>query len=186
VKSNLYKYQSVKAYANQAFGTRLRQWDSLESLDADGFQFPIAIRYKHPIAGGGPAYFGLRRDEIYYMLDLIEQAGFDLRYVYYNECSPDHLATLQGEVCESSNGQMYLKYNTVQCNMRYAMLTAKEITGRLSILNLLQHHMTESSFEDFNAVLEVYTLHVIEFTCFECMVGNLKGRNTIIWDARLH
>lgn len=182
------KETSVKLYGKGAFGNCLRQWDTLTELDADNFTYPIVIRYRHPQGGGGPCYYHMHRSDVQTTLDKIASAGWNLDYVYYNEGAPDDHAILQGELCEFDNGRMSLLYNTMSTQMRTALThhtaTSYSFVSRLSIMDLIQRHMTPSSYEDCKILLELYTNHAIEFTIYDCLVGILRGRNTIIWDVR--
>ena len=185
---NTCKEQSVVLYSQGAFGNRLRQWDTLSDLDRDGFQYPIVIRYRHPLGGGGPCYYHIQRDQVPSILEEIQSNGWNLDYVYFNEGAPDHKAILQGELRQYDDGSFVLFYNTLPTHMRDALAhpSAREVEGRLGILDRLRRAMSPSSYSDMECLLEMYPGHVIEFTTYSCFIGNLKGRNTIFWDCRYH
>jgi hypothetical protein len=41
-----------------------------------------------------------------------------------------------------------------------------------------------TSYEEFLMLGELYPGAVIEFTSYEIVLGNLKGRNTVVWEVR--
>ncbi len=48
----------------------------------------------------------------------------------------------------------------------------------------LQAHMSPSSFADLEALFDRYPTSVVEFGIYSCNIGNIPGRNTIIWEVR--
>lgn len=41
-----------------------------------------------------------------------------------------------------------------------------------------------ASYDDLQVLFEEYPDHVVEFTCYDCFYGILKGRNSVIWEVR--
>ena len=41
-----------------------------------------------------------------------------------------------------------------------------------------------SSYSDLEALMEIFSDSSIEFSTYRIPVGNIKGRNTIIWEVR--
>jgi hypothetical protein len=98
-----------------------------------------------------------------------------------NEMAPDHALLLQGEVTEVG---WELRYSTVPgLHMREAMLSPDRAFGLAARL-LLQRAMTPSSYSDLLALFDVFPEHVVEFSSYAVLLGDLKGRNTLIWEVR--
>lgn len=183
--SILSKSQSTTLYGLGLYGNGLRQWDSLDALDRDGFVYPIVIRYRHPNGGNGPCIYHIHRIHIDYVLAAIESSGWKLDYVYFNEGTPDHRSILHAELCEYPAGTLNLKYSVVKTHSRESLKHSREIQGRLSILDFLSRYLSDASYLDLLDIIEEYPFHTIEFTAFDHYIGNGKARNTIIWEVRL-
>jgi hypothetical protein len=75
-------------------------------------------------------------------------------------------------------------YSDVKLQMRDALKMKKlYITGYRTLV-ILEYFMTPSSYEDFKAVCELFPDHVIELSIYSCCLGDLRGRNTLIWEVR--
>lgn len=99
---------------------------------------------------------------------------------------PNERSTLQGEVCRTFRGlEGYLAVGYGLPPMRISMAQGllKPVTAA-TILVLTRKYMDPSSQEDLDALLELYPEATIEFTCFDCDVGNIPGRNTLFWEVR--
>lgn len=100
---------------------------------------------------------------------------------------PNHRCNLLGEVTQTFMGwEGYLAIRP-ELPMRMAMAEKllKPYRG-LKVKLLLEHFMDESSWEDFQELLEIYPGHTIEFGCYDVQVGVLPNRNTIFWECRLY
>ena len=184
----IYKRISVDNFNRGVYGNKLRQWDTLKELNKSNFVYPIVLRYNNPLGlGGGPCIYHFHKIHMSYALSTIESLGFNPNYVYFNEGSPDHLATFQGEVIKLNSGEYILFYNTKQMHMREALNeknSPRIKIGYLNVIQMLKHYFSPSSYEDLNLLFEEYPEHSIEFTCFSKYVGDLKGRNALIWEIR--
>jgi hypothetical protein len=49
---------------------------------------------------------------------------------------------------------------------------------------MIKHYMTPSSYEDFKAIVDLYPEHVVELSIYSICLGNISGRNSIIWEVR--
>jgi len=49
---------------------------------------------------------------------------------------------------------------------------------------ILEKNLYTSSLADIYALLEIYPDSVIEFSSYSIPVGNIKGRNAVIWEVR--
>ena len=106
----------------------------------------------------------------------------------FNESAPDDHLLIQGEIIYQPDSRVYpdnylLLYSTEKTQMKFALKNAKTASG-LKVRIMLEHLMTESSWEDLLDLMEKYPESVIEFSTYDICLGNLPGRNTIIWEVR--
>jgi len=102
-----------------------------------------------------------------------------------DETAPDHLVTLQGEVCRMAGGLYgYLALRS-RLRMREAMRAGlmHDLRGA-AVAWALRRYLDEASVDDVYALLDLYPDAVIELAAYECDVGVLPNRNTIIWEVR--
>lgn len=157
------------------FGNKLRSWRKPEELPPDITK--LMLRTAHALGGGSAAV--VSRIEA---LSLWSQQP----HLYHgNELAPDDTATLQGEVFESHEGLVLFGLERQPgklLRMRDALKMARHYTG-LSALLTLQRNLDASSMDDLRRLLEDWPEHVIEFSCYQRALGDLR-RNTIFWEVR--
>jgi hypothetical protein len=105
-----------------------------------------------------------------------------------NEIPNPHLTrAIQGELTWV-NGSWYLYYARSSEPMRKALEKDGRHTYGFTALNKIKSVATPSDFDDLmwimDAYSEKYVYPVIEFTVFNCCVGSIRGRNTLIWEVR--
>ena len=166
----LSKHDGVALYHRSAFGNKLRVWSSLDDFRAtaprDG---SFGLRAQTPQA---PVHYGLSYDEV------IKLAGYS---VSISEMAPDESLLLQGEVMEEG---WELRYSTTpHLRMREAMESASRAFG-LSARMLLRQTLSPSSYEDLLALFDRFPGHIVEFSAYSMVLGDLRGRNTVIWEVR--
>jgi hypothetical protein len=104
--------------------------------------------------------------------------------VNFNESAPDERLVLQGEVSRFVGG-LYLRYSTLKLPMRSAMKDARDVGGA-SAQAILRGVLTGSSYEDLDALLELYPDAVVEFGAYAKCLGAIPGRNAVIWEVRAY
>lgn len=181
----LTKRQSTDGYKNGRFGNHLRQWDTLREVGRSGVN-DIMIRYRG-LGSFGPAHCTNQEKLI---ADYIFVACFyNLtttceRDLYFSERAPDDRLTFQGEICElPSVGGYALHYSTRKQPQREALRNFGSHKHGPGALLLCKQFMDGDSYEDLRTLLDLYPLHVVEFSCFNVRLGNLR-RNTIFWEVR--
>lgn len=104
---------------------------------------------------------------------------------------PNHRTTMQGEICRTVEGLYGFIAVAEFCGrvglppMRISM--ANGMHGhfyRAQVRALMQIYMDPASQDDVDALLELYPNATIEFASADVCVGNIPGRNTIIWEVR--
>ena len=96
---------------------------------------------------------------------------------------PNEHLVIQAEIMRNENG-IYLLYSRVQKPMNLALKEKEEHAFGLNALEILRRELWPSSLADVEALLELYPDSVIEFGTYDVAVGNLPGRNTVIWEVR--
>ena len=134
------------------------------------------IKNKHSFCGSIKTY----EEAIEIARDYREQFG--CRVVYY-EASPDQHITFQGEFVESDHGPM-LEYSRAKTAMRDALKKERILVFGPGARLVLKSYLSEASYEDFLALGQLYPDCVIEFTAYEVFVGDIPGRNAVVWEVR--
>jgi hypothetical protein len=172
------KREFYRLYFAGAFGNALRTWPSLGALMASGYRGTVTIR-EAGRAGGGFCRYGVPVGEVHRVL---LEARVHCSLVTFNESAPDNRLVAQGEVARLVGG-LALRYSTAKAPMREAMLRARDVRGSEAVA-VLRSALTESSYEDLDALLDTYPDAVVEFGAYGCLVGGIPGRNTVIWEVR--
>jgi hypothetical protein len=133
--------------------------------------------------GGGGAWSGVSRAEFWATV-----REWDLEYgthnYYIDDRVPDTKQTIQGELCRTHRGlEGYIgsSHLPMRLAMQQGILTPRSPIETLVIIN---SYMDPSSRDDIDAILELFPDATIEFTCFQIDIGNIPGRNTILWEVR--
>jgi hypothetical protein len=101
----------------------------------------------------------------------------------------DAYSRFRGELWDSPTGHRFYgwvdpAYKGGAMPWRWCMRNvAREYTGA-TLRCMLQHYMNPCSYADFEALLERFPGHVVEFSCLSKSMGKVPGRNTIIWEVR--
>jgi len=77
-----------------------------------------------------------------------------------------------------------LWYTTVKEPMNSGLEKESLYAQGLKAQILLKTHMSELSYEDLIALMELFPNSAIEFSCYRIPVGIISGRNTVIWEVR--
>ena len=165
------KLENIQALKLSKFGNQIPSWYTKEELIKSGYKKDVAIRSINP---GGL---------LEYPVKIHDALLTNRKDAYFTGSFPDELRTVQGELQQTSFG-LYLFYSTLKKNMRDSLKEDPNHAIGLMALSLIKTHMSPSSYDDVQQLLDIYPCHVIEFTCCSKDVGDCKGRNTVIWEVR--
>jgi hypothetical protein len=101
----------------------------------------------------------------------------------FNQSMPDSNLIFQGEIMITPLG-LYILYSTLKKPMKQGLNEESLHAFGLRASMLLEHNLSPSSMADINALLELFPDSIIEFSTYSVSVGDLPGRNTIIWEVR--
>lgn len=169
-------------------GNKLRSWSSPADIPLD-LPVPVMFRHRH-INGGGGLCFTVPRSQVSATLKRYQRLARPPVFEF-NECAPDERAILQGEVFRGVGGlETFCAVRKPEdwgklLRMRDVLPQAKPLAG-LAAEHLLRRHLSPASFQDVLELLELFQDHVIELTAYDRHLGDLPGRNTIIWEVRAY
>lgn len=175
-------YSMLKA---GALGNVFPVWETADEFMravAGGFSGLVGVRSMGP--PGLPYFTQLQPSEALRVgTQLTAEHGYPVRYY---EASPDHRITIQGEFSEGPNGDLgaVLEYSRARTHMRAALAQERIIVIGPGARLVLKSYLSEASYEDFLALGERFPGAVIEFTAYETFVGELPGRNHVVWEVR--
>jgi hypothetical protein len=175
-----YKQDFYRRWREGEFGNRGHSWDTVKATLSSGLPGPFAIRYRVP--GSRWMRYTIPREELQAATDEFIADGADLELMEYSPMQPDDKLKLQGEVSEDHRG-MNLFYSRDKVPMRKALLSAKQVHGATAE-RVLDWACDPSSRDDIKSMLDNYPKHVIEFSTYDCHVGIIPRRNTVIWEVR--
>jgi hypothetical protein len=114
---------------------------------------------------------------------MLSARGIDPESCTFNESMPDERIVMQGEVLLSEN-HYELTYSCARgLSMREALENAQSARG-LRAKMILAQYLDPASLDDLQVLLAMYPDSVVEFSTYECNVGNIAGRNAIFWEVR--
>jgi len=135
---------------------------------------------------------GTARKNVRYKVDIKEvpavmeewkSLGIKKENIAFNQSMPDEHLILQGEIMKDENG-LYVLYSRIKKPMNLALKEKEEHAFGLNALRILKETLWPSSMSDVESLLEIYPDSVIEFSAYEIAVGEIPGRNTVIWEVR--
>jgi len=164
------------------YGNRLRSW-TLEEWRPGLIEGNVVLRYLGE-GGGGPCLYDVRQGDVELEVDRLTLGGFERRRFTVNERAPDHRVVIQGEHLNEPGGSV--RYTTVRAQMRDALREESLEVDEWRGFRLLTSPMTPSSREDYLALLERFPNHALEVSVYEGNLGDLPGRNAIVWEVRVY
>ena len=183
-----FKEECYALYEEGLLGNKPLTWNSYDEIIKSGWKGEVCMRSKKML--------GVKRNQTTYNVPLEkipdeikrwEAAGFPAKTIAFNQSMPDNRLLIQGEYVDRTwnKGTSYLLYTKVKKPMNIALaeqtLHAEGLKARL----LLKSNMSESSYEDLRALVEVFPENtVVEFSGYDTFVGNIPGRTMIVWEAR--
>lgn len=193
----LSKRQNYRLWQGGAFGNKLRAWNSIEKWRADlqgegfhGRQGVFALRTLLP-SGGGPCRFGLRSLGVMELVNEWCRCGLPRDAIMINEQAPDESIVVQGEylndvcVVDGKTHWGYFYFSRVRMPMRPALTWRRpEVAYDLQANLMIREAMTPSSYEDWQVLLEQYPGHVLEVSIYSRCLGDIPGRNALVWEVR--
>jgi hypothetical protein len=173
------KAEFYRLWEAGCLGNKLRTWrDPAEAYRSGA---PVVGFREIGKAGGGKLQIVCREA----IVPTAHDWRMDGRAYMICEAAPDERGTIQGEVMRGVGGWRGTLGLSTGLRMREAAARGLLVPrAGAAVVALMDRYMDPSSRDDVEDLLELYPDAVVEFTCYECMVGSLPGRNTIIWEVR--
>lgn len=182
VKRILTKKEAYQLYEAGLFGNKAITWNSYKEILKSGWKGLVCMRSKAGTARKNVKY-NLNIQDVPAVIEEWNKLGIKEEQIAFNQNMPDKYLTLQGEIMKNENG-LFLIYTKVKKPMNLALREKEEYVFGLSALKILKEYLWPSSFSDIEALLDIYSDSVIEFSAYESAVGNIPGRNAVIWEVR--
>jgi len=158
------------------FGNIARQWNSLDDLDASGYEGLVSMRSRE-ISNPVRLYHVPKhemRTAVANLTDAQRMSG-----LVFSEAPPDHERTIQGEY----DGHC-LTYSFAPLPMRLAFDQQRLDERGLAARMTLRRHLEPGDFDWLHELLDEFPGSVIEFTAFRVPVGVLPGSKMLVWEVR--
>jgi hypothetical protein len=149
---------------------------------ADGYAGNVTIRYLG--VGGQWCFYDVSLWDVAKKISTMVGEGADEGKVILNEGAPDESIEIQGELWNGMDRPYWFWFSRVKTKMRTALHSQSEISEGLKSLNMLRSVMTPSSWADFEVLLERYPDHAIEVSVYSRCLGDIPGRNALVWEVR--
>jgi len=162
------------------FGNKLRAWRSAEAFIRDGCPCTVMLRYISNRGGQGPCEYPVAGGDVAERVKVWTARGMDPERLWLNEMAPDHRLCINGELRDD----WYFYHSRLKLPMREALRKGGAHMQGLQTRYTLQTLMTPASWSDLTALLELYPGHIVELSVYEVLLGDLRGRNTIVWEVR--
>jgi hypothetical protein len=188
----LTKKQNYRLWQGGAYGNKLRAWRTVEEWCESGFAGSVVLRVLGSIIGGRPCLYNLAPDEVDEVVESWVAEGISRDNIMVNEAAPGQGVILQGEyrnditVLGDEVSWGHFHYSRAKAQMRDALREAPELATSLRSDLLIRLAMTPSSYDDWLLLLANYPGHVLEVSIYDRCLGDVPGRNALVWEARLY
>lgn len=190
VKEILTKKQFYNMYDKNLFGNKALAWNTYDKILNSSWNGNICIRSKVGFARKKVKY-NVPINEARKVIQEFENSGIPERSITFNQAMPDDFIAIQGEVSDSflninpdSNSPLRMRYSLVKKPMLLALAEKDNEVYGLKALEILRHFLWENSYDNIMELLDMYPEHVIEFSAYDVEVGDIRGRNAVIWEVR--
>lgn len=175
------KQEFYGLYKLGILGNRALAWNSYNELLKSKWRGGVCIRGEN--IPRKEVRFDIPFEKVPEEIEKMEKVGINRNILRFNQSMPNDDLVIQGEVIDYIGG-WHLTYTTVKKPMLQGMKQETRFAKGLTAKIILKTCMDPSSFEDLNAIMEIYSDSVTEFSTYSINVGDIKGRNTVFWEVR--
>lgn len=175
------KAEMYELYERGLFGNKPLTWD-LESYYRSTYPKNVVMRYKGAM-GGQWCQYNISRTEVPEYVAKWVAEGANPNLIALNEALHDDKLLIQGEVMLDVTHYSLL-YSTVPKPMRLALREKSQTAVGLEAVMILKHYLDPASYDDLQALFELYPTAVVEFSTWSIDTGCIPNRNTIFWEVR--
>lgn len=184
----LSKSRNYQLWRSGAYGNKLRSWRTVDEWESSGFAGLVGLRTL--AGGGGRCRYDLQPRDVPAVLGYWAGLGVPLDLVTVDEAAPAERVVLQGEylndvvVVGGVPTHCHLHYSRARRQMRDALAEAPEEASGLRADLLLSSVMTPSSLDDWEMLTSRFPGHVLEVSVYDRCLGDVPGRNALVWEVR--
>jgi hypothetical protein len=163
-------------------GNKAIAWNSLDEIIASKWKDSICIRPRKKSTIKVTKYDVPLKDakkEIEEMVKL----GIKQEDIAFNQSMPNKHLLIQGEVMITEKG-LTLFYTLAKKPMNLGFQEHSAHAFGLQAKMILEKYFYPSTLSDIQALFDNFPDSIIEFSCYSVPVGNIPGRNTVIWEVR--
>lgn len=179
------KRRNYELWTSGAYGCRLRTWRSVAAWRAGGYGGQVSLRTLR--TGDGPCAYDLDPPAVEAEYGRWLGLGVKAEDVVVCEMAPDHRLVVNGEYHHDplpDGSFRHLFYSRVRKPMRVALREGGRTCSGLRAEILLRESMTWKSWNNFRALADSYSYHVIEFSAYDHCLGDVPGHNVLVWEVR--
>jgi hypothetical protein len=180
------KRLNYELWTSGAYGNRLRAWRSVAQWRRSGFAGRVALRVLGD-TGDGLCRYDLIPEAASFLYRLWVSQGIRSEDVVVCEMAPDHRLVVVGEYHHDplpDGSFRHFFYSLVKKSMRVALREGGRVATGLRATEILRQSMTDRSWEDFGELVLAYPGHVAEVSVYDHCLGDLPGRNALVWEVR--
>lgn len=177
------KLECYALYRLGLFGNRALAWDSYEELLASDWRGGVCIRSRSGMERAKVLY-NIPFEEVRKEIEKLAAQGIPESCMSFNQSMPDSHLILQGEVMRGVRNGLELTYTHVQKPMNLGFKESTLYADGLKAQFLLKQNLWHASYSDLEALLERFPDCAVEFSAYALPVGDIPGRNTVIWEVR--
>ena len=176
------KSQNYELYHSGFFGNKALTWNSYQEIIDSGWENSVCIRSAKGMQRTNVRY-DVPLSEVRREIEALKQQGIQEENLVFNQSMPNDKLIIQGELMISTSG-LYLHHSNIKKPMNLALAEKSHHSYGLEAKMLLDKNLFPSSLSDIQALLELFPDSIIEFSSYSIPVGNIPGRNTVIWEVR--
>lgn len=178
-KKILLKEDYYLLYNSGLLGNKAITWNNFEDFLKSNHNL-VCIRSKDV---GIKTRYNIPREKAEEEMKAMFLEGCKREDLRFNQSMPDQHLSVQGEIMITETG-LYVLYSKLKKPMKQGLAEQSLHASGLLAAKILEHYLSPSSLSDIQALLELFPDSIIEFSAYDIPVGNLPGRNTIIWEVR--
>lgn len=171
-------------YKAGEFGNASPTWATIEEFRKKFDSVPNGLYHLRNRIRGGATYYDLNRDDVWRVINQLEEIGHDMTTFYVSAMAPTSKTILQGEVIQSEKGGLYLFYSCLPLTMREGLAADGRNVSGVTARYLIEKYLCPNSQEWLQILLNRYTNHVVEFSAYSVEWGTVSGYNTVFWEVR--
>jgi len=179
------KKECYALYEAGLFGNKALTWNSYKEILESGWSEGVCMRAKKKMINRKNVVYDLHLKDVPKKIKEWERHGVKENEISFNQSLPNHKILIQGELTRANEPyDLFLLYSTIKKPTNLALAEEERNASGTLAKTILESCLSPSSYSDMESLLEQFPLSMIEFGSYKIPVGNIPGRNTLIWEVR--